>query len=222
MLPLGAFAPERLPRCRRFAVLPAAGRSRRMGRPKLLLPWGSRSLMEHVLRQYLAAPLEAVVVVVHPDDDELSRRVCNAGALVCRPPQPPRDMKESVRWGLRFVQQRYAPRPTDLWLLSPCDVPGVSAELIVRILSYYRPGAPEVVVPFCGRRRGHPVALPWRASAEVFTLPEHQGINSLVARWPQCLVPVSSQDAFHDVDTPQAYRRLRPEPPPQKTCGDTE
>lgn len=197
-----------LPACRRFAVLPAAGHSRRMGRPKLLLPWGTSTLIEHVLRQYLAAPLEAVVVVVRPDDDALAERVRAAGALVCQPPEPPGQMKESVQWGLRFLQQRWAPKPEDLWLLSPCDTPGVTTELILQVASFFRPEVPEVVLPVRENRRGHPVALPWQAATEVFALGPGEGINALVARWPQCLVPVSSQGAFCDVDTPEAYQQL--------------
>ncbi len=197
-----------LPACRRFAVLPAAGHSRRMGRPKLLLPWGTGTLIEHVLRQYLALPLEAVVVVVRPGDEALARRVRAAGALVCQPPQCPGEMKESVQWGLRYLQQHYAPGPEDLWLLSPCDMPGITAELIARVASYYRPEVPEVVLPICGKRRGHPVVLPWQAAAEVFRLGAGEGINALVACWPQCLVPVAAGGAFCDVDTPEAYRRV--------------
>ena len=32
-----------------FALIPAAGRSRRMGRPKLALPLAGRSVLEHVV-----------------------------------------------------------------------------------------------------------------------------------------------------------------------------
>ncbi len=198
------------PACDGYAVLPAAGHSRRMGRPKLLLPWGSGRLIEHVLRQYLAAPLQAVVVVVRPEDEPLAQCVQATGALVCRPPQAPREMKESVQWGLRFLEERFSPRAEDVWLLSPCDVPGVSPELIARLLGYYRPECPEVIVPEHRRRSGHPVALPWRAAAEVFALGPRQGINVVVRRWPQCRVPVDSAGVLRDVDTPDAYAALRP------------
>jgi CTP:molybdopterin cytidylyltransferase MocA len=37
------------PTMQTFAIIPAAGRSVRMGQPKLLLPWGQTTLLEHVL-----------------------------------------------------------------------------------------------------------------------------------------------------------------------------
>ena len=51
-----------------FAIIPAAGRSQRMGEPKLLLPWGQSTIIEHVLAVWCASRVEAVVMVVHPDD----------------------------------------------------------------------------------------------------------------------------------------------------------
>ena len=33
-------------------VILAAGRSRRMGKPKLLLPWGETSVLGHLIRQW--------------------------------------------------------------------------------------------------------------------------------------------------------------------------
>ena len=60
-----------------FGVIPAAGRSVRMGEPKLLLPWRDGTLIEHVLAQWLASRVACVTVVVHPDDQELAA-VCRA------------------------------------------------------------------------------------------------------------------------------------------------
>ena len=40
---------------RSFAVVPAAGRSRRMGRPKLLLPWGESTIIQQVLGAWRAS-----------------------------------------------------------------------------------------------------------------------------------------------------------------------
>ena len=56
---------------RSFAVVPAAGRSERMGAPKLLLPLGDSTVIEHVLAAWTASPVTRTVVVVRADDAEL-------------------------------------------------------------------------------------------------------------------------------------------------------
>ncbi|WP_273381695.1 NTP transferase domain-containing protein, partial [Symbiobacterium thermophilum] len=46
------------------AVVLAAGESRRMGRPKMLLPWDGGTVLEAVVRSLLAAPVRRVAVVL--------------------------------------------------------------------------------------------------------------------------------------------------------------
>src|SRR2546428_14120211 len=73
------------------AVLLAAGRSSRMGRPKLLLPWGGTSVLGHLIDQWQVLKAEQIAVVCAADDlliqAELDRlgfsandRVLNAAA----------------------------------------------------------------------------------------------------------------------------------------------
>ena len=62
-----------------FGVIPAAGRSVRMGEPKLLLPWRDGTLIEHVLAQWLASRVACLTVVVHPEDVELAA-ICRRAA----------------------------------------------------------------------------------------------------------------------------------------------
>lgn len=52
------------------AVVLAAGESRRMGRPKMLLPWDGCTVLEAVVRSLLAAPVRRVAVVLGHRADE--------------------------------------------------------------------------------------------------------------------------------------------------------
>jgi molybdenum cofactor cytidylyltransferase len=45
------------------AILLAAGESKRMGTPKMLLPWGNRTVIEHVVSTFLKAGIEEILVV---------------------------------------------------------------------------------------------------------------------------------------------------------------
>jgi molybdenum cofactor cytidylyltransferase len=65
-------------------VILAAGRSARMGRPKLLLPWGRTSVLGHLIRQWRALQAKQVAVVCAPRDQAL-------GAELDRLGFPPRD-----------------------------------------------------------------------------------------------------------------------------------
>src|SRR5260370_12639805 len=64
-----------------FAVVPAAGQSRRMGRPKLLLPLGSDTVIGRMLALLRRPEIAATIVVVRPDDELLRAAVLAGGAV---------------------------------------------------------------------------------------------------------------------------------------------
>src|SRR5260370_30859135 len=56
-------------------VILAAGRSRRMGQPKLLLPWGPTSVLGHLLEQWQSLGAKQIAVVVGATDRVLEREL---------------------------------------------------------------------------------------------------------------------------------------------------
>jgi CTP:molybdopterin cytidylyltransferase MocA len=191
-----------------FAVVPAAGRSQRMGRPKLLLPWGESTLLEHVLSAWSASRVAAVVLVAHRDDDELIERARRTGAQVVVPEVPPPDMKQSVVAGLAWVEEYFQPQASDAWLVAPADFPSLSSEMIDRLLAHHDPSRPAILVAAHEARRGHPVLFPWPLAEAVSTLSPGEGLDALLARHEVRLVECGPQAVAGDIDTPDDYRRL--------------
>jgi len=198
----GASAP------RFFAVVPAAGRSARMGEPKLLLPWGDSTMIEHVLAQWRAADVARVVIVVHPADARLAELCRGAGAVVVQPEVPPADMKASVRHALNWITEHEAPRAQDAWLLAPADMPLVTPAVIRAVIAAHDKTAPRIIAPIAAGRRGHPVLFPWPLADEVAGLAENEGVSAIVQRhavkelaWP------NAQEVLTDIDTPEEYRK---------------
>lgn len=197
-----------------FAIVPAAGRSQRMGAPKLLLPWNGKTIIEGVLAAWRASNVSHVIMVVHPDDHRLAElgRACGADLVV--PASAPRDMKQSVQFALARAES-YGPRADDCWLLAPADVPTLDAALIDRLISVYREQSSSVGretnvwAPCHGERRGHPVLFRWSIAADVELLAADEGINQLVARGPLARVDVPESMILADLDTPEDYRRLQ-------------
>lgn len=198
---------------RSFAIVPAAGHSRRMGRPKLLLPWDGSTVIETVIRAWRASRVAAVIVVARRDDVELLDRCHAAGAEVVAPGVPPAEMKDSVRLGLDYVGQRYRPRECDVWLLAPADMPRLSAPAINGLLDAHDPTDASILVPLAGGRRGHPVLFPWPVAADVANLPADSGVNSLLTRHSVREVPACHPGLVDDLDTPADYVRLQGEWP---------
>ena len=194
---------------RTFAIIPAAGKSRRMGQPKLLLPWHGRMLIDSVLEAWTASDVWQTLVVVRRDDVAL-RAACERWPVeVVLPDNEPPDMKASLRCGLRYITRRFSPIDSDHWITAPADLPRIGAQLIDRILEMSRKHSDNIVAPKFADRVGHPVLFPWRFATGVFQLGADEGINLLLESESVRYVPLPAEDRLADVDTPEDYERLQ-------------
>ena len=192
------------------AVVPAAGRSVRMGEPKLLMTLSGETLIHRVVTALRQGGAERVVVVTppasEPEGPTIVREAVRAGAEVLTPDTRPTEMRQSVELGLSRLATG-APPP--LVLLAPADAPGVTSQLVARLVetALERPGC--IVVPFHEGQRGHPLVLPWSIAVEIPSLPTGVGVNALVARHADSIVelPYASPDVLVDLDTPEDWHR---------------
>lgn len=198
---------------RLYAIIPAAGHSRRMGTPKLLLPLGGRTVLSRLLDALDRPGIAWRYVVVRPDDDALAREAEGHGTTVVRPDVAPPDMRASVQAALDFIEARHSPAPDDGWLLVPADHPVLDGAVIDALVTEWRTAADdcEILVPVCGGRRGHPTLFRWRLAATVRDLPADAGINRLLHDRAAKVreLPIENEAVLCDLDTPEDYAALR-------------
>jgi len=187
------------------AIVLAAGQSRRMGTQKLLLPWGAKPLLAHVVDQVLAGPVWPVIVVVGRDAPAIGTVLAGRPVTLLANPRPQSEMLVSVRCGLRALS-----RHSEGVLVALGDQPGVTSELIGRLTAAFRSAPESIVVPQCQGRRGHPIVVPRRFFTPVFQRYEGVGLRGLLEEYPDDIVevPIDHPQTLHDLDTPEDYRRL--------------
>lgn len=203
--------PDAVPRTLVSGVILAAGTSSRMGRPKLLLPVGSRPLLQYALDAAADSTLDEIVLVV----GDAARELIGAVRLPSRLPvriavndDPAAGQSRSLQVGLRAVDPAAEAAAVLLG-----DQPGVTGRLIDRVVEAFRMGETPVVRPVYSptRRRvpGHPVLVARTIWSEVERLRGDAGLRQLLARRPDWLleVPVDG-DPPADVDTPESYRSI--------------
>jgi molybdenum cofactor cytidylyltransferase len=195
---------------RLFAVIPAAGRSRRMGRPKLLLPLGRTTVIGRLLTTLAAADVEAFVLV-RPADEALRAEATRCGAVVVQPDNPPPEMRISVEQLLRAIEDQRSPNSEDGWLLIPADHPLLSPATLQTLIEVWQKSPAQIVLPTCNARRGHPTLLPWSLAADVNALPANVGINHLIRQHPELVseIPVEDPTVVLDIDTPADYQQAQ-------------
>ncbi len=193
-----------------FALLPAAGFSRRMGRPKLGLPLGERTILEHVVEVLRQGGIADVLVVLGPHVAELGPLAERAGAAVLQLAEATPDMRATVEHGLRWLEATRQPTAADAWLLCPADHPLLDATVIRQIVTAWRETGASIVVPACAGQRGHPTLIAWRHVAGIRAHPSDQGLNTyLRAHQKETLqLEVNSPAVLCDLDTPEDYAKL--------------
>lgn len=189
-------------------IVPAAGASRRMGRPKLTLPIAGTPLIVRVVTALRDGGVDVVVVVTPPADVpgamELIGAAADAGArLIVLPAETP-DMRATVTVALNHLAAGPVP---DSILLTPGDNPGLTASLVARVVAHGRDKPQHMIVPTFSGRRGHPIGIPWTIAKTIPDLPPGMGINALlVARAEEVAeLPMDDPGVLSDLDTPSQY-----------------
>ncbi len=193
------------------ALIPAAGHSTRMGKPKLALPLGKRTVLERVIDALTAAEAKTLIVLgPHVADLAKSAQAAGAGVLQLSGPTP--DMRATVEAGLAYLHDLLHPDPNDIWLLVPADHPTLDPDL-VRQLHRELQAHPEysIAVPVFASKRGHPALIRWSHWPAIRSFPRDRGLNAYLRQMAHetIEIPVESSDVLLDLDTPEDYDLLR-------------
>jgi len=204
------------------AIVPAAGASRRMGRPKLLLPYGDGTVLGTLVETLRAAGASPIVVVAAAADAEM-RAWCMTAAASAMPagelrvalnPAPERGMLSSILAGLAGLggggAGALAVGRTPL-LVCPGDLPALRPATIVELLRRRAAAGAGLALPVHRGRRGHPLAMAPALIPEIESLDPGRGLRQLLDLHPGELLTVEVDDpgCVADLDTPEDYERLR-------------
>ncbi len=182
------------------AVVPAAGRSRRMGREKVLLPFGGSTSLETILRTLASEGVGDVAVVLRPDLEEAAARAREAGARVLFNPDPDGDMAESIRIGLTGISA--SAEAIFIW---PADHPAVDRATVAALSA--AGGEAGIWIPTWRNRRGHPALLGRAHVPAVFALPPGEGLRELWHARGEGVRELAVPDpgVIANIDTPEQY-----------------
>jgi molybdenum cofactor cytidylyltransferase len=187
------------------AVVLAAGMSQRMGRLKMLLPFGDRPMLARVIESVLAAGESLLITVVtgHAEQEiravavEYTGVVCVHNACYERG-----GMLSSVQTGIRALLET-----CDAFFLILGDQPMIRPNTLNALQAAWHAESAPIVVPSYHGKRGHPVLISARFIAEVLALGENDTLKTLMLRHEKSLHEIAVDDpaTVADIDTPKDY-----------------
>ena len=186
------------------SVILAAGDSRRMGRPKALLPLGRKTFLQHVLDCHLTLGTDPWVVLGR-QHRQIRSRLEPAAARVLVNPDPDRGPLSSLLLVLKELDGY------DGALVHAVDHPLVAKSTLRALLREHSRCPACILIPRHRGKKGHPVLFPQRFFAELKQAPMNQGARWVVRRRlsSQLLVSVVDSGVVTNINLPEQVDRLR-------------
>jgi molybdenum cofactor cytidylyltransferase len=192
-------------------VVLAAGLSRRMGRPKLVLPWGETTVIGRVVRVLAAAGLEEMWIVTGGSRLEVEAALAAEAVAglrtVFNPAYAGGEMAASLKAGLAAL-----PGGVDAALVVLGDQPQIRPEVAAAVVAAYQGSRAALVVPSYRMRRGHPWLIDRSLWGLVRGLGPGQSPRDLLNEHAASIryLPVDTPSVLLDLDTPEDYQAQRP------------
>jgi molybdenum cofactor cytidylyltransferase len=191
------------------AIVLAAGKSTRMGRPKASLPLeGGDTFLSRIVRTFSVAGAGDVVVVLGHDADAIASVFAGTGvaARLVTNPDYGTGQLSSLLIGLNAVDR---PGVTAA-LITLVDVPLVNASTVRAVIDHYLRTRAPIVRPVRGDQHGHPVLIDRSLFDEIRRADPASGAKVVVRAHASATgdVEVDDAGAFLDIDTAEEYERL--------------
>ena len=190
-------------------VILGAGASSRMGRPKLLLPWGGTTVIGRLVSQWRELGAGQIAVVRRAEDAalvaELNRLGLPAADHIINP-QPERGMFSSIVCAAGWVGWR---GEISNWAIVLGDQPHIQTKTLRLVLASSAQNREAICQPMAGGHRAHPVILPPPAFAGLKNTAAGTLKDFLnLATCPNVQCVINDPGLTLDLDTPEDYKRL--------------
>jgi molybdenum cofactor cytidylyltransferase len=192
------------------AVVLAAGSSTRMGRNKMLLDLGGRTVVRRAVQATIDAGVDSVVVVLGHEAERVEAELSGLPCTRVLNPDHAQGVGTSLHRGIA-----HAADGADAIVVILADMPFVSADMIATVVERYRESGAPLVVSRYGEVQAPPTLYDRALFAELLAVPDggspNTGCGKQVVRrhlheaatvaWPE--------DALRDIDVAEDYERVR-------------
>lgn len=186
------------------AIVLAAGYSSRMGTQKLLLPFGEKKVISHIVDQVLSSKVEKVYVVTGHQAEQVAGELSGKPIFIVNNPEYKTGMLSSVRAGLRNI-----PQECKAVLVALGDQPSIKTELINQMIQSFFSTEKKVIVPLHKGKHGHPILFSKTYRDEILTNYDDIGLRGILQAHNEDVfeMNVSNPAVLSDMDNPRDYSR---------------
>jgi molybdenum cofactor cytidylyltransferase len=195
---------------RTAGIILAAGESRRFGRPKQLVNFRGKPLLEWVVDAAVHSDLDSIILILgHAHDEILERldeRLIEAGISTLINHDYPSGQSSSLQLGLSMVRGDHQ---AAMFLLG--DQPLTPPQLINQLITAFWKSSKTIGAPVCNGRRGTPTIFGRMHFDALMQTEGDRGGRSLVETHAADVLEVETGDPhlLADIDTPEDLTRMQ-------------
>lgn len=187
-----------------WAVVLAAGESKRMGFPKMLLNFNGRTMLEKVIDNIINSDVNNIIVVTGGYKESISELIASLPVKNCYNINYKQGMLSSVQCGFRSLPPDY-----DAALVFQGDQPFINPMVINMLIDAHLLSGKGIVIPVFEKKRGHPLLITRKYKDEVEKLNASDGLRSLALQFSEDVLELETtqQGILKDFDTYEDYNK---------------
>jgi molybdenum cofactor cytidylyltransferase len=186
-----------------YALILAAGNSTRMGRPKQLLRWQNRTLLERAIDSANRILPERVIVVLGAQAELICETINLDSVKTVRNSAWQNGIASSIRMGVEAL-----PASAESVIILLCDQPLVDTAHLKALLSAWQSEPGRIIASQYHLSSGVPVVFPAAFFNRLQALSGDKGAKPLLAEFESCVLKIPFAGAELDIDTPNDFERL--------------
>ncbi len=184
------------------AIILAAGESKRMGEPKMLMPWGKSTVLQTVISTFQASGIKDILVVTGGARQQIEVLIGKTVQTVFNEDYKNGEMLSSIQLGLSVKM-----REASAALICLGDQPQVEERSVRSICNAFLESKSQIVVPSYQMQRGHPWLVARSLWDELLAMKSPKTPRDFLKKHARTIhyVLVNTPSVIADLDTPEDY-----------------
>jgi len=185
------------------AIILASGFSRRMGRDKLLLKLGDKTIIENTIGIIKKCDFSEIIMVYR--DEMVGNIGKRYNIKTIFNDRAEEGMSASVKLGVANAVN------TDGYMFFTGDQPLLTADTIKGLMSQFYNNKDFIIVPRYNGRPGTPTIFPVSCKEELLRIEGDKGGRSIISKNPEKVIylDISDENEGIDIDTWEDYERIK-------------
>jgi molybdenum cofactor cytidylyltransferase len=186
------------------AIILAAGESKRMGEPKMLMPWGKSTVLQTVISTFQASGIKDILVVTGGARQQIETLIGKTVETVFNEDYQKGEMLSSIQLGLSVKM-----REASAALICLGDQPQVEERTVRSICNTFQLNKSQLVVPSYEMQRGHPWLVARPLWDEILAIKPPKTLRDFLKKHAREIhyVIADNPSVLADLDTPEDYAK---------------